>query len=183
MKFLKIKLIGLLREKRLPKLVIASGIMLVLIISSMNPLYAADGSTDSKGIINLDNFLSFDRIPTFETHSFPLIYEESEEIKKISGILEEDSKFKYIKGANSSASRLPEEGGDCWAMSEWLYKNIKKADVECRILQYETSLSKRHRSVQIKSEGEWIDLPYMRYGFDSRFAASGSKSGMFVYKN
>lgn len=43
-------------------------------------------------------------------------------------------------------------------------------------------MSNKHRSVQIKSEGEWVDLPYMRYGFDSRFAAALSKPGMIVYK-
>jgi len=67
-------------------------------------------------------------------------------------------------------------------MSDCLYKNIKKMGVECKILQYETTLSTRHRSVQIKSNDEWIDLPYGRYGFDHRFAAAHSKPGMFVYK-
>ena len=43
------------------------------------------------------------------------------------------------------------------------HKNIKKIGVDCRILQYETTISKRHRSVQIKSNDEWIDLPYGKY--------------------
>ncbi|WP_414469120.1 hypothetical protein [Methanobacterium sp. ACI-7] len=67
-------------------------------------------------------------------------------------------------------------------MSDWLYENIKNTGVECRIIQYETSLSAQHRSVQIKSKGEWVDLPYIRYVFDSRFAAAHSKAKMFVYK-
>ena len=73
--------------------------------------------------------------------------------------------------------------GDCWAMSDWLYNHIKKTGVNCRIIQYETPLANNHRSVQIKSDGEWIDLPYGMFNFDYRFYASYSKPGMFVYKD
>lgn len=147
----------------------------------MSPIYAVENN-DSGIISSLDNFLSFNWMPKFEIAPIKNPFEESAEVKKISGILEESSKFKYVKGVNSSASRLPNDGGDCWAMSDWLYKNIKKTGVECRIIQYETSLSNNHRSVQIKSDGEWMDLPYGKYGFDIRFAAASSKPGMFVYK-
>jgi hypothetical protein len=170
-------------EKLFPSMAVAA-LILIIIFNFMNPSYAADITTNESKNSKLDNFLSFNWIPNFQLH--PVIiknpFEESEEVKKISGILEEGSKFKYVKGVNSSASRLPNEGGDCWVMSDWLYKNIKKTGVECRIIQYETSLANNHRSVQIKINGEWMDLPYGKYGFDSRFAAAHSKPGMFVYK-
>lgn len=118
-----------------------------------------------------------------EKHTGPSFnpFEESKEVKKISGILDEASKFKYVHGISSSYE-LPKEGGDCWAMSDWLYNHIKKTGVECRIIQYETPLANNHRSVQIKSEGEWVDLPYGPYNFDYRFDAAYSKPKIFVYK-
>lgn len=179
---MKIKLIELLKQKKV--FIPASAVILIILLNIMNPLYAEKyGNNNSPYIINLDN-LDFNWIPDFKIPQITIKnpFEESEEIKKISGILEKSSKFKYVKGVNSSASRLPTVGGDCWAMSDWLYKNIKKTGVECRIIQYETPLAKNHRSVQIKSNDEWVDLPYGRYRFDSRFAAARSKPEMFVYK-
>ncbi|MGZ7095786.1 MAG: hypothetical protein ACXVHU_04890 [Methanobacterium sp.] len=158
---------------------------LLIIFNIMSPIYAAqEGIVNSEVSNSIDNFLSFNWIPEIEVPSITLKnpFEESEEVKKISGILNEGSKFKYVKGANSKASLLPTEGGDCWAMSEWLYENIEKTGVQCRIIQYETPLANNHRSVQIKSNGEWVDLPYIRYGFDGKFAAAEFKPGIFVYK-
>lgn len=183
-KLLKMESLNIIKKKKLSPSIVTAALTLILVFNMMNPLYAVEfGETELK-VIKLDNFLNFNWIPDFQIH--PIIiknpFEESEEVKKISGILEEGSKFNYVRGLNSSASRLPAEGGDCWAMSDWLYKNIKKTDLECRIIQYETSLSTKHRSVQIKSECIWMDLPYEKYGFDSRFAAAYSKPRMFVYK-
>ena len=113
----------------------------------------------------------------------PLIHlKKAKKSKKISGILNEASKFNYVHGISSSY-KLSTEGGDCWAMSDWLYNHIKKTGVKCRIIQYETPLANNHRSVQIKSDGEWIDLPYGMFNFDYRFYASYSKPEMFVYKD
>lgn len=120
----------------------------------------------------------------FKKHTSPPFnpFEESREIKKISSILDEASKFKYVHGISSSY-KLSTQGGDCWAMSDWLYNHIKKTGVDCRIIQYETSLANNHRSVQIKIDGEWVDLPYEMFKFDYRFGAPYSKPGMFIYKH
>ncbi len=185
MKSLKHNLKNLKWLKKSFRSIFTFTILLVIIFNIISPTYAVEyGNVNSGSIISWASFIGFNWLPNFEFNLVTIEnpFKESEEVKKISGILEEGSKFQYVKGVNSSASRLPNESGDCWAMSDWLYKNIKKTDVECRIIQYETSLSAQHRSVQIKSEGEWVDLPYMRYGFDSRFAAASSKPGMFVYK-
>lgn len=185
MKFLKNILNHLITQNKKFRLIFASVIAISIILNIMNPTYAIEfGNVKSGSIISLDSFLGFSWIPEFEFSPITIRnpFEESEEVKKISGILEEGSTFQYVRGANSSSLRPPIEGGDCWAMSDWLYKNIRKTGVECRIIQYETSLSAQHRSVQIKSEDEWVDLPYIRYGFDSRFAAAHSKPKMFIYK-
>ncbi len=55
-------------------------------------------------------------------------FEESKEVKKISSVLDEASKFKYVHGI-SNQYKLPTQGGDCWAMSNWLYNHIKKTGV------------------------------------------------------
>ncbi|MGB9980152.1 hypothetical protein [Methanobacterium sp.] len=159
-----------------------AAILAIVIIA--NPLLAADCEKDISMVSNKLNEYAHNLETNFEkymSHSFNP-FEESKEVKRISGILEEASKFKYVHGI-SSAYKIPTQGGDCWAMSDWLYNHIKKTGVECRIIQYETPLASNHRSVQIKSNGEWVDLPYEMFNFDYRFGAAYSKPGMFIYKS
>ncbi|OWT33346.1 hypothetical protein BGI41_02875 [Methanobrevibacter sp. 87.7] len=56
--------------------------------------------------------------------------------------------------------------GDCWAFSEYLYESLVDAGYTARVLQYTTSSSNVHRSVQIKlTNGSWVAFPYREYGW------------------
>lgn len=70
--------------------------------------------------------------------------------------------------------------GDCWAMSNYLHKKFTKAGVKSRIIQYKTSMSPRHRSVQIYKSGKWVDYNYKANGYNKIYNATSSKPGMHV---
>lgn len=74
--------------------------------------------------------------------------------------------------------------GDCWGCSATLSCELESRGVTTRILQYPTSSSSRHRSVQYKdSAGQWQDFPYREYGFNSAFNnTSGTKGAKEVSK-
>ncbi len=50
-------------------------------------------------------------------------------------------------------------GMDCWAMSAYLSNQLKNQGYNVRTLQYATSMSSRHRSVQIYQNGAWVNAP------------------------
>ena len=64
--------------------------------------------------------------------------------------------------------------GDCWAMSSFISCELQARNVETKILQYPTSASSRHRSVQYKdANGKWQNFPYRSYGINSLFNDTG----------
>lgn len=71
--------------------------------------------------------------------------------------------------------------GDCWQCSETLYQQLKRKGYHVRIIQYPTSYSSRHRSVQYLSGGRWIDYAYKANGYAWRYyATSNSKYGKVI---
>jgi N-acetylmuramoyl-L-alanine amidase len=50
-------------------------------------------------------------------------------------------------------------GMDCWAMSAYLSSKLSSQGYSVRTLQYATSMSSRHRSVQIYQNGAWVNAP------------------------
>jgi hypothetical protein len=70
--------------------------------------------------------------------------------------------------------------GDCWAMSDYIYSKLSAAGITSRIVQYSTSYSSRHRSVQLYGSSGWYDVPYGSYGYNTMFKATSSKPGMTV---
>lgn len=91
-----------------------------------------------------------------------------------------------ISGSSSFAQMKTTHSGDCWAFSDLIFTRLKERGVGCRIVQYPTSLSARHRSVQYKaSDGSWQDFPYRQYGWNTKYNnllnnTSGSKSGSVI---
>lgn len=92
-------------------------------------------------------------------------------------------KYKYKQGGCSTWSCMKKSGsGDCWAFSEFIYTELKSYKVNCRVVQYGTSMSDRHRSVQYKNKkNEWEDFPYRKYGWNTKYKnmlnnTSGSKN-------
>lgn len=92
------------------------------------------------------------------------------------------SKYKFARGGCSSYSCMQSSGsGDCWAWSDALYTELTKIGYTCRIIQYGTSSSPRHRSVQYKdSSGNWVDYPYSQTSIPRMAKATSSKPGMKV---
>ena len=69
---------------------------------------------------------------------------------------------RYIKGVSTLSGLLKYGGGDCWAMSEYIYTKAKAAGIHCRIIQYATKYSNNHRSVQYLKNGVWYDFPFYK---------------------
>ena len=60
--------------------------------------------------------------------------------------------------------------GDCWGCSDTIACELISRNVDVRILEYVTSSSDQHRSVQYKNNhGKWINFPYRKYGFSQLF--------------
>lgn len=72
--------------------------------------------------------------------------------------------------------------GDCWDNSAYLYGKLSSSGTQSRIIQYGTSLSSRHRSVQVYKNGRWVDYNYKSNGYAKRYYATKSKPGMHVVK-
>lgn len=64
--------------------------------------------------------------------------------------------------------------GDCWAHSSWYSSKLKSQGYSTRVVQYASSLSSRHRSVQIQKNGKWVDADYS--GINPIYRATGGSS-------
>jgi ribosomal protein S8E len=87
----------------------------------------------------------------------------------IDGIFKTAARYGYSSAAHDAATMVKIGSGDCWAMSDYLFKQLKSANVKARILQYATAYTSNHRSVQYRVNGAWIDVPYRTYGFHVNF--------------
>ncbi len=138
--------------------------------------------TTSKGNMNPDNLIytyskivafykTNNRLPnTVSVKSWSTTKSTSEgSPATIDAIFKKAAKFGYGSGI-SNAEGIERYGrGDCWAMSDYLYKKLKAAKVKARIVQYSTAYTSNHRSVQYYKNGAWFDVPYRTYGFNSMF--------------
>ncbi len=106
----------------------------------------------------------------------------SANLGNLDGIMKESAKFRYSHSCSDAQCLQATGQGDCWAHSEWLYLRLTQAGIRCRILQYPTSASPRHRSVQIYANGAWADVPYKQYNVNILFRATSNKPGAIVYK-
>lgn len=81
--------------------------------------------------------------------------------------------YKYKVGGNtcSTWSCMKKSGyGDCWAFSEFIYNELKSYKVNCRVVEYGTSYSEQHRSVQYQDKkNKWVDFPYREYGWGTKY--------------
>ena len=99
----------------------------------------------------------------------------------VSQILKTGAKYGYSHLASDAAGLVKYGSGDCWAMSDYLFKKFKAAGIKSRIVQYATAYASNHRSVQLYQNGSWVDVPYRTYGFNMMFNnTSGSKYGSVI---
>ena len=94
------------------------------------------------------------------------------------------NKYKFCAGAGSEdyATMKKKGCGSCWAWSDALYTELTAKGITCRIVQYPTSMSNNHRSVQLQdSNGNWVDYPYKKTSIDKLAGAtSGSSNGKVI---
>ena len=83
--------------------------------------------------------------------------------ESLSSIMKEASKYRYSGVAHTAEGMIAHGAGDCWAMSDYLYKKMTATGMKARIIQYSTSMSSRHRSVQYLANGAWVNAPYRTY--------------------
>ncbi|MBF0298050.1 MAG: hypothetical protein HQK51_04980 [Oligoflexia bacterium] len=109
--------------------------------------------------------------------SFPSTLNPTSSFYYFKEVMSKASTFDYLVGHNiTTAEAIERRGkGDCWAMSDWLFKKLKKAEFKVRIIQYKTKSSPNHRTVQIYQQGAWFDLPYKEYGIVREFCPPEKK--------
>ncbi len=88
---------------------------------------------------------------------------------KSDAIMKSGAKYGYSRGISTAAAMERAGAGDCWAMSEYLNNKFKGAGYNSRVIQYATSYSSQHRSVQVNQNGKWVTVPYRAYGYNSMF--------------
>ncbi len=84
-------------------------------------------------------------------------------IQSVDQIMIGASKYNYISGISDAKGLIANGGGDCWAMSDYLYQKLTAAHIHARIIQYATEYASNHRSVQYYYNGAWIGVPYRSY--------------------
>ncbi|MGB9980069.1 peptidoglycan-binding domain-containing protein [Methanobacterium sp.] len=91
-------------------------------------------------------------------------------------------KIKSTKRSYSSTRyRGYTNGMDCWAMSAYLSSKLRSQGYNVRTIQYATSMSSRHRSVQYWNGNGWTNYDYKGNGYSSIYYATGnSKNGKII---
>jgi hypothetical protein len=87
----------------------------------------------------------------------------------LDAIMRSGSRFGYSSAYHTGADIANHGAGDCWAMSDYLNSKFRAAGYNSRIIQYATSYSSRHRSVQVFLNGAWQTVPYRSYGYNYLF--------------
>ena len=89
-------------------------------------------------------------------------------------------KKKYKRYTFSDYKNFVKYGyGDCWAGAYFIACQLQKRGVKARIIQYATSQSNAHRSVQYKNKnGKWVNFPYKKFKIHSWFHAYASKGSV-----
>ncbi|HEX3014388.1 MAG TPA: hypothetical protein VHO92_08990 [Methanobacterium sp.] len=86
--------------------------------------------------------------------------------QKLNSIMKSGSKYGYSHYYHTGADLVKHGCGDCWAFSDYLNTKFKVAGYQSRVVQYATSYSSRHRSVQLYQQGTWKTVPYRAYGYN-----------------
>ena len=84
----------------------------------------------------------------------------------LNSIMKSAAGYGYERGVSTASGLVKHKAGDCWAYSAYLDSKFKAAGYKSRVIQYATSYSSRHRSVQLYQEGTWKTVPYRAYGYN-----------------
>lgn len=103
---------------------------------------------------------------TYKSYTNPSDWKNDPKLDKI---MKSGSKYGYSKAHHTGEELVKYGSGDCWAMSDYLDTEFKKAGYNSRVIQYATSYSSKHRSVQVNINGKWQKAPYRTYGYHYLF--------------
>ncbi len=95
----------------------------------------------------------------------------------VNKIVKEISKFSYSHSCSAANCIKSSKKGDCWALSDYIVKRLKKEGVDAKIYQYKTSGSNQHRQVKYNDGSGWVMFPYNRSGIDHTFYTNTIPSG------
>ena len=84
----------------------------------------------------------------------------------LNSIMKSAAGYGYRSGVSTASGLVKCGAGDCWAYSAYLNSKFKAAGYQSRVIQYATSYSSRHRSVQLYQSGQWKTVPYRAYGYN-----------------
>ena len=85
---------------------------------------------------------------------------------KLNSIMKSAAGYGYSSGVSTASGLVAHKAGDCWAYSAYLNGKFQAAGYKSRVIQYATSYSSRHRSVQLYQNGQWKTVPYRAYGYN-----------------
>lgn len=94
----------------------------------------------------------------------------------------------HRSGAANTAAGVEKTGyGDCWGLSDWTAKTLKKNGYTVRVVQGANRYSSRHRWVKVEIDGEWINfepsLVTKRYGSKPYTSTCAKASKVIVTYN
>ena len=101
----------------------------------------------------------------------------------ISQITKEIGSFSYSGACSDGECIKTNKTGDCWALSDYIYKRLKESGVQARVHQYATSSSDNHRQVEYYDGKNWIMFPYSNSGIDHTFYTNEIPSGTQIIQN
>jgi hypothetical protein len=92
----------------------------------------------------------------------------------------------HASGGSHTAAGVEKTGlGDCWGLAEWAAKKLAKQGYTTRIVQGASSSSSRHRWVQVKIDGKWVNfessLVTKRYGSKPYYRTCAKVSKVIKY--
>jgi hypothetical protein len=87
----------------------------------------------------------------------------------LASIMKSAAPYGYSHSAHTAAAMEKLGAGDCWAMSDYLFKKMTAAHMHARIITYATAYSANHRSVQYEQNNTWVNAPYKAYGLNKMF--------------
>lgn len=86
----------------------------------------------------------------------------------------------YRKSYRSTRYSGYTNGMDCWAMSSYISGKLRNQGYTTRTIQYATSMSSRHRTVQYYSNGAWVNYDYAGNGYSSIYSVTSNYKNGYV---
>ncbi len=124
------------------------------------PNYVSYGDTK----ISITTFQKIIATPGLKINTTTAVKSSNSDIdSSVATIMKGASKYGYSHSASTAEAMERNGAGDCWAMSDYLYKKMRAAGIHSRIIQYSTRYASNHRSVQYLENGSWVDAPYRTY--------------------